>query len=261
MSTNAYDIEAYLGRSRALDLRGIDWAAVPCHPLSAATVRTLRYMQDIETHTVIYLRTMLSTRAIDDPDVATFLACWFYEETFHGRALASFLEAAGHPVAPRPRSVEPLGERLIGVLTHRVARAWPDFVAVHMVWGAINELTTLTGYKRLARLADHPVLTELLARIVRDESRHFEFYFQQAARRLLRPRTARIARWLVDRFWAPVGSGVQPAEETRFLAAYLFADAPGRHAAASVDRTIRTLPGFEDVPLLDAWLTREACLA
>ena len=50
-------------------------------------------MQDIETHTIVYLRTILATRAIDDPEVATFLACWFYEETFHGRALARFLAA------------------------------------------------------------------------------------------------------------------------------------------------------------------------
>jgi len=51
---------------------------------------------------------------------------------------------------------------------------------------------------------------------------------------------------------------VQPADETRFLAAYLFTDGAGREAAEGVDRTIRTLPGFADVPLLDAWITREA---
>ena len=48
-------------------------------------------MQDIESHTIVYLRTLLSTRAMDDPEVATFLACWFYEETFHGRALAAVM--------------------------------------------------------------------------------------------------------------------------------------------------------------------------
>ncbi|HJQ85486.1 MAG TPA: ferritin-like domain-containing protein, partial [Candidatus Binatia bacterium] len=85
------DIDAYAGRSRALDLRGIAWDDVPRHPLSAETLRVLHYMQDIESHTIIYLRTLLSTRAIDDPDVAIFFACWFYEETFHGRALARFL--------------------------------------------------------------------------------------------------------------------------------------------------------------------------
>ena len=54
-------------------------------------------MQDIESHTIVYERELPKTRAIDDPEVATFLACWLYEETFHGRALRRFLDAAGHP--------------------------------------------------------------------------------------------------------------------------------------------------------------------
>ena len=89
------DIDAYAARSRALDVTGIAWEDVPRHPLSDEALRALRYMQDIEAHTIVYLRTVLSTRAMDDPEVATFLACWFYEETFHARALARFLAAAG----------------------------------------------------------------------------------------------------------------------------------------------------------------------
>src|SRR5262245_63402695 len=126
-----FDVEAYAQRSRALDLRGIDWDAVPRYPLSPAAVRTLRYMQDIESHTVIYLRTLLSTRAVDEPEIATFLACWLYEETFHGRALARFLAAAGETTISRPRSQLSLVSRAEGLATALVARAWPDFVAVH----------------------------------------------------------------------------------------------------------------------------------
>ena len=78
-------IDTWAPGSRAVDLAGIRWDDLRRHPLSADTVRTLRYMQDIESQTVVYVRQLLATRAIDDPDVATFLACWFYEETFHGR--------------------------------------------------------------------------------------------------------------------------------------------------------------------------------
>jgi len=257
MEPELFDLNAYISRSRALDLSGIAWQDVPRHPLPADAVRALRYMQDIECHTIVYLRELLATRAIDDPEVATFLACWFYEETFHGRALARFLEAAGHTTVARVRSRETLRKRIEAIGIAWVARLWRDFVAVHMTWGAINELTTLTGYKRLAELAGHPVLTELLARIMRDESRHFAFYFQQAERRLPRPGAARTARMLVERFWAPVGSGVAPAEETRFLAAYLMTGPDGRAAARKVDETIRSLPGFEGIPLLEAWIDRE----
>jgi hypothetical protein len=253
-----FDLDAYVGRSRALDLSAFAWDDVPRHPLAAEAVRTLRYMQDIESHTIIYLRSLLATRAIDDPEVSTFLACWLYEETFHGIALARFLEAAGHPVGPRerPRGQEPWSKRLEASATAVLSRAWPDFCAVHMTWGAINELTTLTGYRRLATVAGHPILTELLERIILDESRHFYFYYRQADIRLRRRGAARVARLLVDRFWAPVGSGVQPDGELTFMARYLFADEEGRSAARKVDETIRRLPGFATVELLEAWMNR-----
>src|SRR5437879_6494680 len=125
----AFDLDAWVARSRAVDLSEIDWAAVPRHPVSRDAIRTLRYMQDIESHTIIYTRSLLATRAIDEPEVATFLACWLYEETFHGLALARFLEAAGYPVGPReqPRGQEPIGKRVEAAATAMLSRAWPGF--------------------------------------------------------------------------------------------------------------------------------------
>ncbi len=253
-----FDLDAYVGRSKALDLSAFAWDDVPRHPVPPEALRTLHYMQDIESHTIIYLRSLLATRAIDDPEIATFLACWVYEETFHGIAIRRFLEAAGHPVGTRerPRGKESLAQRVEAAATAMVSRAWPDFCAVHMTWGAINELTTLTGYRRLAAVAAHPVLTDLLEAIMLDESRHFFFYYRQAEIRLRRRAVARVARLLVDRFWAPVGSGVQPQHELEFMARYLFADQDGRAAARRVDDTIRRLPGFDTVQLLEAWMTR-----
>jgi hypothetical protein len=253
-----FDLDAYVARTGAVELESIAWSEVPRHHLPAEAIRALVYMQDIESHTIIYLRSLLATRAIDDPEVATFLACWVYEETWHGIALARFLEAAGHRLPPRtqPRGQEPLGKRLEAWATAAVSGLWPDFCAVHMTWGAINELTTLNGYRRLATVAKHPVLAELLERIMRDESKHFFFYYRQADARLRRPGVARVARFLVDHFWAPVGSGVGPDSELRFLAEYLFADGDGRAAARKVDETIRRLPGFETAALLEAWMDR-----
>jgi len=252
------DLDTYVGRSRALDLDGIAWDDVARHHLSDAAVRTLRYMQDIESHTIVYERELARTRALDEPEVATFLACWLYEETFHGRALRRFLDTAGHPTPERGRGATTLAQRAESFATAFVARAWPDFVAVHMTWGAINELSTLVGYQRLAETEDHPVLAELLVRIMRDEGRHFGFYYKQAERRLARPGAARVARLLVDRFWGPVGSGVAPSEETRFVARHLFGDESGREAARRIDATIRRLPGFADIQLVEAWVARHA---
>ncbi len=258
MTASLFDLDAYLSRSRAVDLASIPWDQVPRHPLSHETIRALRYMQDIESHTIIYLRSLLGTRAIDDPEVATFLACWLYEETFHGIALARFVRTAGHPIELRPRSAMTVRQHVESRLTSWIARAWPDFVAVHMVWGAINELTALTAYRRLAATAGHPVLHDLLDRIAIDESRHFYFYFKQAEWRLRRPGAARVTRALIERFWAPVGSGVQPASETRFLARHLFSGPEGLAAVRKIDATIRDLPGLAGIGLLEAWIERSA---
>ena len=77
-----------------------------------------------------------------------------------------------------------------------------------------------------------------------------------SARHLTHPRAARVARLLVDRFWAPVGNGVQPEKETRFLTDYLFAGSDGRAAARRIDGRIRRLPGFGDVRLLERWMNQ-----
>src|SRR2546428_6262251 len=102
------DLDAYRSQSGALDLSDIAWHDVPHHPLTSEVTRVLQYMQDIEAYTIIYLRELLATRAVDDSEVSTFLACWFYEETSHGHALARFLEAAGYPTIERVRSRQSL---------------------------------------------------------------------------------------------------------------------------------------------------------
>jgi hypothetical protein len=272
-----FDIDRYVRNSKKVDLTQIDWEDIPNHPLSDGDVMCLHYMMDIETHTVIYLRDLLATRASHDPHVTAFLSCWVYEELWHGEAFSDFLRQYGLEVPAEPRL--PDGSRPLPSRPARTAQVrermgvghqlfvlpsmlgsllMRDFVALHMTWGAINELTTLTGYRRLAVMAGHPVLSELLERITRDESRHFFFYYRQAEIRLRRPAVARVARYLVDRFWAPVGSGVQPQRELRCMASYLFSDPRGRAAAHKADDTIRRLPGFATVGLLESWLDRFA---
>src|SRR5262245_57924817 len=51
-----FDLDTYVARSGALDLDAIAWDEVPRYPLSPEAARTLRFMQDIESHTIIYLR-------------------------------------------------------------------------------------------------------------------------------------------------------------------------------------------------------------
>ncbi len=249
------DMDAWIARSRPLDLSGIAWEDVPCHPLSADALRILHFMQAVESHTIVFPRTIFTRRAVDDPVVSTFFVLWLYEETFHGLALEKFLSAAGHPVGPHHGHRESAADRREAVLTAALSRVWPSFLALHMTWGAIHELTTLTGYRRLARLAGHPVLEELLGRIVRDESRHLAFYAHQAETRLAaRPKTARLIRAVIDRLYKPVGHGVRPIEELRFVTRHLFGGAEGAAAARQVDETIGRLPGFAGARTFQRWV-------
>jgi rubrerythrin len=256
-----FDLSRYLRASRRLDLDGIDFGAVPRHPLERDEIRILTYMMDIETHTVIYLRDLLTTPAAYDPEVTSFLSLWVYEEFWHGEALARFLRAWGERISPqRPAQIRrSAGLRdVVGAIGKMIAaRALPDFVAVHMTWGAINELSTLNGYQRVIARTGHPILVELLHRIIKDERRHYAFYSGQARMRLDGNRRAqRLVRRVLDRFWEPVGSGVRPQAETDFVALRLFSDEEGRRATRGMEQELSKLPGLEGMRLLARALER-----
>jgi hypothetical protein len=104
---------------------------------------------------------------------------------------------------------------------------------------------------------NHPVLNELLRRIIADEARHFSFYMWQAERRLANPAVQRRVRAIMDRLYAPVGTDHQQVTLARWVSGYLFDGEEGRSAAKRVDRTISKLPGFEDARLLRSWLEKE----
>lgn len=250
------EFQRFISKSQPLDLSGLDWESIPSHPLSDDLLRILAYMQDVESHTVVFPRTIFSQRAVDDPLVGTFLICWLYEEGMHGRALAKFLASAGHPVIPHPSGRTTVMDHVDRTLTTLMAVAWKDFLALHMAWGAVHECTTIHAYQRLMHSNDHPVLNDLLGRIVSDEARHFAFYQWQAGIRLAKPRVQRMVRSLMERFYAPVGTKHQPDDLARWVSGYLFDGPDGRAAAARVDRTISKLPGFSGVRLLGNWLER-----
>jgi hypothetical protein len=257
------DIDSLIQRSGRLQVDDIDFDAFRRDPLDPATLRCLRYMHDVEGHTACYLRDLLVTRAHRDPEVTAFLACWCYEEHWHGEAIARVLrahdEAAGttrlaasRRRLPRSDALKPLAFTVASALT-------PHIVAVHMTWGAVNEWTTQAGYGRLAATAQHPVLTELLRRIMRQEGRHIDFYALGARRRLAQsPAARRLTRFALRRYWAPVGTGVMPAPEVRFLVNHLFGDADGRAAAQRIDRAVNRLPGLEGLSLVESVLDEAA---
>jgi hypothetical protein len=251
-------------RIARLDLSGIDFEAFRTKPVSLPGLRVLRYIHDVEFHTVCYLRDLLMTSAHKDPDITSFLTFWNFEEYWHGEAVARVLAAHGEladtarvsAMRARLKVKDRLSPMLHGFGSLLTGESW---TAVHMTWGAVNEWTTQATYGRLIAQEDHPVLADLLHRIMRQEGRHIDFYASEAGRRLeASTRAQQITRFALRKYWKPVGAGVMPIPELAHLTRYLFASDDGRAVAARVDRHVDRLPGLGGLHLLEGSVQRYA---
>jgi hypothetical protein len=152
-----FDVERYIRMSKKVDVSDLDLTEAARYPLSDEEVRALTYMTDIESHTVVYLRAILNTCAIEDPQTTAFLSCWAYEEFFHGHTLRQFLNAVGVPISPTRIAevqkatsfvewVKELGSSIL-------CRFSSHFHAAYLTYGAISELQPLRvmEYWRAAR--------------------------------------------------------------------------------------------------------------
>lgn len=251
--TNADRVRSRSGKLEVDDL-AIEHAFAD-RPLDEVTLRCLRYMHDVESHTVCYLRDVLVTKAHADPVLTEFLTTWAYEEHWHGDALGRVLMAHAEQAGPariaHVRAARARADRLRPLAFMVGSAALPDITATHMAWGAINEWTTQAGYARLGANADHPVLSELLGRIMRQEGRHIDFYAGEARRRLERSVVAqRITRFALKHVWRPVGTGVRPTTEVNFVIASLFQGDAGEMTADRIDRRVDQLPGLSGLNLI-----------
>ncbi len=257
-----FPIDKYLDASRTLSLDEYDWPRARTGDLPPDVERALVYMLRIEAQTLFYVRDLLNTRTAYVPDVASFLAVWLYEEERHSRLFTRFLRERGIEVPRDDRervrraSIAGLREWVEATGARWVARLTDHFVAVHMVWGATQELSTIHAYERLGERCGHPLLEEICRSIAKDERRHYAFYFQQAAR-WLRPRAAqRLTRFLVDRWWKPVGFGIHDDEHATRMVDFFYGGEDGLELARRMDATIGKLPGLEGVDLYEQWVRR-----
>jgi len=235
-------------------LDSVDWKSVREYPLEERLVPVLFYMRDVETLTDMYYQELRRTPTGKDPVIGKFMERWGTEEQLHGELLNRFLTEAGFESDHKWKSqvfssVSRFYRMNSGIITSLTNLAGRRFTATHMTFGAIHEMSTTQGYRRLMKLADHPVLTQLLNGIIREESAHTKFY-SSVARIELRGNdlAQRIARWVIDHFWQPVGQGSLPRERTHYVIATLFGGDEGRECAErTVSDRIKQLPGFADL--------------
>lgn len=256
-ATEAEAINWYDAQTRILTkdfLETIPWQEVKNHELRKEFIPVLVYMRDVEKFTEIYYNYLLRTPTGRDYHIRRFMDKWSAEETLHADLLNRFLEEAGIPVSDRwyadAKQKIPSRYKLTSDLTSFLSRCiGKRFSAVHMTWGAINELSTLNGYKRLWELAKHPVLEYLLRAIAREEAVHSFFYWNLARLKLERSHAARgIARFVIEHFWTPVGQGTKPEADTNIVIQTLFSGPAGLAVMDNhVNKRLEQLPGFSGV--------------
>lgn len=248
-------LQQYNKQHRALSKEFVDaipWKEVSKYPIDEKFIPVLVYMRDVEAFTDIYYKELLRTPTGKDPIIRKFMDRWQVEELQHAALLDRFLNEAGFPTSkewfdearakiPASYSIQKFIQPFI---TNLVGKR---FSAVHMTWGAIQELSTLQGYKRLWETADHPVLTHILKGIAAEESIHIFFYRNIAKVKLEESQfSQRIARYLVEKFWTPVGQGTKPEEDTNYVIKTLFEGEGGLMAVdKNVNHSLALLPGFE----------------
>ncbi len=248
-------IEKFQEQGGRVQTDDLDFDSFRDQPLDDNVLRCIAYMHDIEYQTVLYSRELLMLPQWKDPQFTAFITLWNYEEYWHGQALGRVLEMHGRPAHDeRLVAMRTFGKRylfwspaIFWLLGHGIRR----FPAVHMTWGAINEWTANAAYNRLGQIADHPTLSTLLGRIMRQEGRHAGFY-SAWARELLED-DAR-SRWITKQFllrqWDIVGNGDVPRSETAFAGAYLFGGDEGNVLIDRVEARIDALPGLAGLGLV-----------
>lgn len=253
--TNKEVLDWYESQPRTLTdkfISAIEWDDVKKYPLDERFIPVLMYMRDIETLTDVYYQELRRTPTGRDPIIGKFMERWGVEELTHGTLLNRFLNEAGFETSEKwqteVKKQVPFSytayNLIISYLTNLIGK---KFTATHMTFGAIHEMSTAQGYRRLINLADHPVLTKILTGIIREESTHTQFYRSVANIELKQSEFAqKVARFVINRFYNPVGAGSRPQAETNYTIATLFKDDEGLEwIDRNVSQKVQRLPGFE----------------
>jgi hypothetical protein len=241
----------------------INWNEVKNYQLDEKFVPVLLYMRDVEILTDMYYEELRRTPTGKDAVISKFMERWGQEELVHGQLIDRFLNESGYETSKNwqtevrknvPKSYS-VYARIITNLTNLVGKS---FTATHMTFGAINELCTAQGYRRLIELANHPVLSQILRGIMREESAHTQFYWSVAKLELQKsPMSQKIARFIIKNFWAPVGQGAKPVKESNYTIATLFKGEEGMDwIERNVSSRIQQLAGFEGLNTINEKIGR-----
>ncbi len=247
--TRLQEPEALLAEmGEPLDPSGYDWSGALPGALQVEEIFQLTYAAQVEWGTE---GTFASLDISRDSVVRRFLRLWLDQEVVHADLLARLVHGCGASVTPIHRERKHRWAAARGKVLNQLARlgVGDDFFAVHMSWGAVNELTTLRFYSVMRANTESPLLRTLLRDVMAQEALHYSFYRNVAIRRLSgNPRGQRIVRWALEHLWSPVGMGLRTPDDVDRLMRGLFADRPDQ--VVQMDSQINRIPGLENLDLI-----------
>lgn len=250
-----FDVRAY-ARTAIGNLReGINLDAYAKSPLSAATLRSISFLQAVERATMQHLRNVLVTPTHKDARITAFLTTWAFEKYWVSDALAAVLSA--HDTVPISAKANPISrfyrevrERLSPIRESMVSnQIGVDMLAVHMSIGSIDGWLTQAAYARIAELEPNDELSTTIDTILNIKARHLTFFEPQSEFRLAASTKAqKLTRSRLRKAAWPIGADDLPKRDAQFFFDRLFRSSPG--LAKSIDEAIDGLPGLRGLGLM-----------
>ena len=255
------DIAQHIAVSQRVQIEDLDWDLARKHGLSATEVESLQFFADIESQTVYYFLEVAKLQVVRDPELLTFLTMWNYEEYFHSHAITRIMQECGVKVenaterSTKVRAGARFKAKFEDWAQSMMAKFMPKrFVSLWMFWGALQECLTMQAYEEVIRNTNNPVLAEMFKRIAKQERRHFAYYFNQARERLTdNPKNQKFCRYIVNKFYAPVGGGVKTDAEGAALVARLFPGERIYEVMSYIERRMAQLPGMQGLTACSDW--------
>ena len=255
------DIAQHIAVSQRVQIEDLDWDLARKHGLSPTEVESLQFFADIESQTVYYFLEVAKLQVVRDPELLTFLTMWNYEEYFHSHAITRIMQECGVAVenaterSTKVRARARFKAKFEDWAQSMMAKFMPKrFVSLWMFWGALQECLTMQAYEEVIRNTNNPVLAEMFKRIAKQERRHFAYYFNQARERLTdNPKNQKFCRYIVNKFYAPVGGGVKTDAEGAALVARLFPGERIYEVMSYIERRMAQLPGMQGLTACSDW--------
>ncbi|MES2094259.1 MAG: hypothetical protein V4531_10680 [Actinomycetota bacterium] len=252
-STARFDVRGFARTARGNHRETLRLADFATDPLSADSIRAVRYLARLESGTMEQLRNLLVTATHKDARITAFLVTWSFEKFWIADALDAVLEANGQSVShaaaegpvrrSRDESVERRGpiRRAITGLIQGV-----PIIGVHVTCGLVDEWVTRAAYDRLDATAASPALSATIATILAVKERHVAFFDDEARRRLADdPRAVSLTRTSLQRQAWPLGAIDRADDDRAFFETSVFGGDVGRARAADIGSRVAGLPGLD----------------